>query len=99
MDLQHAFEQAKAAYPGAYTSDTQLVCVEPLFDDEEYEEMEIPHTWQLVDACAASFRTPEREGMLVLREHRPGSNHPSHHWGFMVAKSEMVKQPTQAKQA
>lgn len=93
MNLQHAFEQAKASYPGAYTSGTKLVWVEPLFDDEEGKEMEIPHTWQLVDACAASFRTPEREGMLVLREHRSGSNYPSYHWGFMVAKNETMKQP------
>jgi len=90
--LEQGFEGAKAAYPNAHTSGTQLVWVDPLFDDEEGEEMEIPHTWQLVDACSASFRTPSREGMLVLREHKPGSNHPSHHWGFMVAKSELTQQ-------
>jgi hypothetical protein len=93
MDLQHAFEQAKETYPNAYISDTKLVWVDPLFDDEEGEEMEIPHVWQLEDACAASFRTPSREGMLVLREDRPGSKHVRYHWGFMVAKSELAKQP------
>lgn len=90
--LQHGFEQAKASYPGQWISGYGTEWTQPLFDDEESEEIEVAHTWQLVDACGASFRTPDREGMLVLREHRPGCKYPLHHWGFMVAKSEMKQQ-------
>lgn len=90
--LQEAYEQAIAAYPDRYISEHSTVSIPSIDDSFPAEEAEVPHTWQLVDACAASFRTPQREGMLVLREDRPGSRYESHHWGFMIAKSEVIAQ-------
>lgn len=77
--LDQAFEQAKNVYPNVWISGYELVSLPGLFDNDETEEANIPHTWQLVDAVAASFRTPEREGMLVLQERRPQSSAPSNH--------------------
>lgn len=88
--LQTGFEQAKLHYPNAWTQEYKTV-----FHDEGIDgiyEVDTPYTWQLVDACTASFRTPEREGMLVLQEWRPGSKTPRNHWGFMIAKSQMQEQ-------
>jgi len=89
--LQQGFEQAKQSYPSAWIAEYKTMLCEPLFDEDEWEEAEIAHTFQLVDACGASFYSPDRAGMLVLREFRPGCRDPFHHWGFMVPKSE-VKQ-------
>jgi len=58
--LQTGFEQAKAEYPYAWVQEYRTV-----WDDEEQQDIDGAWTWQLVDACGASFRTPEREGMLV----------------------------------
>lgn len=87
--LEQAFTEAKKAYPDRWISGHQRVWLESLFDEMEGEEVEIPHIWRLVDAVEASFRTPERVGMFVLQEYRPGSNRPSNHWGFMIHKSEV----------
>jgi len=89
--LQAAFEQAKRIYPDRYISGYATEWQEPLFDEDGYQEVEVPHTWRLVDAIAASFRTPEREGMLVLQEHRPGCETVINHWGFMVSKQEVLQ--------
>lgn len=89
--LDTAFENAKQAYPKAWVSG-QGTETFSLFGDDE-EEIEVPHTYQLVDVVAASFRCPEREGMLVLQEHRPGCSTPFNHWGYMVSKAEMTEAP------
>lgn len=87
--LQVAFERAKRAYPDRYISGYGTEWQTDLFDEDEPQEVFVPHTWRLVDAIGASFRTPEREGMLVLQEHRPGCETAINHWGFMVSKQEM----------
>jgi hypothetical protein len=80
--LQTGFEQAKRLYPQAW-----IKCWGTELDLFEEDEIPVPHTFQLVDAVSASFRTPDREGMLVLQEMRPGNKIPRNHWGFMIAKS------------
>ncbi|OLE53473.1 MAG: hypothetical protein AUG51_12990 [Acidobacteria bacterium 13_1_20CM_3_53_8] len=90
--LDKVFQEAKKAYPNVYISGHKKVWEISIFDDEDSEEVDVPHTWQLIDAVGASFRTPEREGMLLLQEHRPGCSAPFNHWGFMVAKGEIRKE-------
>lgn len=87
--LDVAFIRAKQAYPNHWIEKYERVEVPGLCDDDPPEEMSLPHTWRLVDAVAASFRTPEREGMLVLQEYRPRSDEPYNHWGYMVSKDAM----------
>lgn len=90
MDLQAAFYKAKAAYPDRFVSGHRTEWASPLFDDEPEEEIQVPHTWQFVDARAVSGMG-EYTGMLILQEHRPGCRTPFNHWGFMVPKSELQR--------
>ena len=83
--LEIIFAAAKRAYPAPYVSRYA-----PDYDMETGRDIEIPHTWSLVDAVTASFYTPERQGMLLLQEHRPGCKTPFNHWGFMVAKADFA---------
>lgn len=91
--LDTGFQNAKKAYPDAWISGYGPECFSLFGDDfgDDEEEIEVPHTWQLVDAVVASFRCPEREGMLVLQEHRPGSGTPYNHWGYMVSKESIER--------
>lgn len=89
LPLDKAFKQAVACYPKPYISGSQRMDV--TLCDDTVEEMEVPHTWQLVDAIGASFRTPDREGQLVLQECRPGCETPFNHWGYMVPQEEVAK--------
>ena len=46
-------------------------------------------TWRYYDAVAAAGNRGAYEGMLVLREDRPGCEEPKYHWRDLVPKYEL----------